>query len=441
MIDRRETFSDALARLMRERGLTLRGLAAIAPISKSKLHRMLEPGAAVDDDDAMVLDASLQSGITLATAARRDREAAVSQALLGPNAYTDFAVSLGGGFAGQGVSAVDRRGFLQAGVLAPALMLELSRLGLGDAMASRGDLPAAEWEEIVAEHGFAYMTTAPDVLLQDLMIDVLAIQYAVGGEPADSSRAKDLQRCGALLAALTAMTVANLGQLREGRRWWRTSRELARKSEDSRVQAWVYGREIVRALYEKRPIGAIISMVDNFEAHVPDAPQDAMQEFVTGKAQALALAGRRDEAKACLPALEDICSRLPRSVVADGESIFGWSLDRLKFTQSYVFSFIGDYPKAADAQADAIALYAPNYTRGPAQIELQRAICLARIGDASHASRHAQSVMNSLAPGDRIRPVVDLGFRVLQEIPLKDRGLPEVRGYAEFLGFTKEIEA
>jgi tetratricopeptide (TPR) repeat protein len=441
MINRAETFSEALRRLMNERSHTFRTLGAVANMSKSKLGSMCRPGAAVADEDAIALDAVLDSGLTLVSAARRDRQLAVTAVLLGRNRYTDLAVSLSGEFAGQGVSAVDRRGVLQAGLLVPAVVLELSRLGLGDAMASRGAVSAAEWEEIVTEHGFAYMTTPPEEMLEQLMVDVLAIQYAADGEPADSRRARNLQRCAALLAALTAMTVANLGQLREGRRWWRTARSLADKSADSATQAWVYGREIVRALYENRPIGAIIRMIDSFEANLPEAPQNSMLEFVTGKAQSLALAGRRNEAEACLPRLMKICDELPSSLIADGDSIFGWSLDRLKFTESYVYSFIGEYPKAAEAQAAAIELYAPTYARGPAQIELQRSICLAKIGDSTQAATHAKSVIDSLHPGDRIRPVVDLGFRVLTAISQNDQNRPEVRDYKEFLGFAIEIEA
>lgn len=441
MIDHRETFSEALRRLMKEQQYTFRSLEVEANISKSKLSSMCQPGATIADEDAEALDAILRSGLTLRQAARRDRQLAVAAVLLGRNRYTDLAVSLGGEFAGQGVSAVDRRGFLQAGALVPAVFLELSRLGLSDAMTSRGDLSATEWEEIVTEHGFAYMTTPPDELLEQLMIDVLAIQYAVDGEPEDSGRARDLRRCAALLAALTAMTVANLGRLQEGRRWWRTARNLADKSTDPSTRAWVYGREIVRALYEDRPIGAIIRMINSFEARLPDAPQDAMLEFVTGKAQSLALAGRRDEAEACLPKLEKICGNLPRSVVADGDSIFGWSMDRLRFTESYVYSFIGEYPKAAEAQAAAISLYAPTYARGPAQIELQRAICLAKIGDSTQATAHARVTIGALHSGDLIRPVVDLGFRVLAAIPQKDQSLPEVRNYREFIGSAREIEA
>jgi hypothetical protein len=441
MIDRQETFGEALRRLMKEQRHTLRTLEVKANMSKSKLSGMCRPGVAVADEDAQALDAILQSGLTLVSAARRDRQFAVAAVLLGPNRYTDLAVSLSGGGAGQGVSAVDRREFLQAGMLVPAVVLELGRLGLSDAMTSRSDVSAAEWEEIVTEHGFAYMTTSPEHLLEQLMIDVLAIQYAADGEREDSPRARDLQRCAALLAALTAMTVANLGQLREGRRWWRTARLLADKSTDPATRAWVRGREIVRAMYEQRPIEMVLTMAEAYEHELTGAPQDAMPEFLGGKAQALALAGRGDEAGAVLPHFVSVCERLPTRITAQGASIFGWSLDRQRFTESFVHSFLGDYEKAAVAQDAAISLYPKTYVRGPAQIELQRSLCLAKTGDSVGAARHALSVLGQLSAADHIRPIVDLAYRVDASIPASDSQLSEVLGYRDYLSTPRQIEA
>ena len=65
MIDRPETFGEALRRLMSERGHTLRSLAAEARMSKSKLGELCRPGATVVDEDAQALDAILHSGLTL----------------------------------------------------------------------------------------------------------------------------------------------------------------------------------------------------------------------------------------------------------------------------------------------------------------------------------------------------------------------------------------
>ncbi|GLY96546.1 hypothetical protein Acsp02_38010 [Actinoplanes sp. NBRC 103695] len=336
---------------------------------------------------------------------------------------------------------MNRRGFLQTGVGAASLLLELGRLGLSDAMSSRGDLSAAEWEAIVMEHGFGYMTTPPHELLTALMVDVVAIQYAAEGEPDDSIRAKDLQRCAALLAALTAMTVANLGELREGQRWWRTARDLADRSTDPETRAWVRGREIVRAMYEQRPIGMILHLAETYEGELVGAPQGAMPEFLGGKAQALALAGRTSESDALLPRFATICAALPDRITALGASVFGWSEDRQRFTESFVHSFNGNFARAAAAQDAAVALYPAEYVRGPAQIELQRALCLARMGDSAAAASHALSELSQLPSADHIRPIVDLAHRVDRSIKKADKHLSEVCAYREYLTTTRQIEA
>ena len=441
MIDRDETFADALRRLMKAQGLTVRGLESKVPMSRAKLGRLIKGTATVAEEDAAILDEALRAGLTLVTACRREREAAVAKVLQGPNRYTDAVVLLGGWAGGQGVSDVNRRGFMQAGLGAATLLLELGRLGLGEAMSSRGDLSADEWEAIVMEHGFAYMTTPPRELLKTLLGDVVAIQYAVDGEPRGSVRAKDLQRWAALLAALTAMTVANLGDLREGQRWWRTARDLADRSTDPSTRAWVRGREIVRAMYEQRPIGAILHLTETYEGELVGAPQDAMPEFLGGKAQALALAGRTTEADALLPQFMTVCAGLPARVTSLGASVFGWSEDRQRFTESFVHSFNGNFAKAAAAQDAAVALYPTEYVRGPVQIELQRALCLAQMGDSVGAASHALEVLSRLPSADRIRPIVDLAYRVDGSIKPADSGLPEVADYRNYLATTRQIEA
>ncbi|MET8152070.1 helix-turn-helix domain-containing protein [Actinoplanes sp. NPDC049668] len=441
MIDRDETFADALRRLMRAQELTVRGLESRVPMSRAKLGRLVNGTATVTEEDAAILDDALHAGLTLVIAGRRDREAAAAKVLLGPNRYTDVVVLLGGGTGGQEVSDVDRRGFMRAGLGAATLLLELGRLGLGEAMSSRGDLSAADWEATVTEHGFGYMTTPPHELLKTLMVDVVAIQYAVNGEPEDSVRAKDLQRCAALLAALTAMTVANLGDLREGQRWWRTARDLADRSTDPVTRAWVRGREIVRAMYEQRPIGSILHLTETYEGELAGAPRDAMPEFLGGKAQALALAGRTSEANAVLPVFLTVCADLPARVTSIGASVFGWSEVRQNFTESFVHSFNGNFAQAAAAQDAAVALYPSEYVRGPAQIELQRALCLARMGDSAGAASHALGALSQLPSADHIRPIVDLAHRVDRSIEPADSGLTEVVAYRDYLATTRQIEA
>ena len=444
-----EHFGHLLRQLRDVRELSLRELAGLSQISKSKLHSLEgSDGLNVDESDAARLDEVLGSGLTLRTAVTQAQTAALPRLarvlLRGPNRFTDLAVSLmDAGIEPQGVDSVHRRTFLQRagiGIAAPALALEATRHGLGIAMSARRDSSVEEWEAIVEEHGYGYMAMPPYQLLDQLMVDLIAIQYAIP-DADNESTAQSLRRSGALLAALAAMTLANLGMIGESRRWWRTSRQLAEESRDLKVVTWIRGREVVRALYEQRPVGAILQMIDSFEAGIPDAPRESVPEFLSGKAQALALAGRSAEASACLPYLEDVYANLPTSVTADGSTIFAWSADRLAFTQSYVYSFIGDYPRADKAQRKAVTLYAADYARGPAQIELQRALCLSKMGDSREGARHALEVLSQLPTVDHIQPIVDLGHRVLRTIPASDDTVPEVVAFREFLTGRREIGA
>lgn len=445
VIDNVETFPQALKRLREVRKMSVRDLAVRARMSKSKVARLetaeCGDGRNVSPEDAAVLDLVLESGITLVTAAERDRLAAMPQAtralLTGPNRYTDLAANLvHAGISPRGVDPVDRRAFLSALTL-PAIALEMTRHGMGLAMTSRADLAVEEWQEIVQEHGFSYMTMPPHDMLQALMVDMVAIQYAT--PDTHGPKARELQRLAAMLSALTAMTVSNLGQLREGHRWWRTARTMADQSGDPYVRTWVRGREVVRALYEQRPPEMVIAMAERYEQEIEVLPPAALPELLGGKAQAFAMAGRDREAADCLPQLQQVCADLPADVLAQGASVFGWSDDRLLFTRSFVYSFNGNFDEACAAQDAAIAVYPPSYRRGPAQIELQRSMCLAQVGDSDQAARNARTVIEQLPAADHIRPIADLSQRVLSAIPAADTNRPEVRSYRELLSTPRQI--
>ncbi|MGH3570116.1 MAG: hypothetical protein ACRDRH_29740, partial [Pseudonocardia sp.] len=59
--------------------------------------------------------------------------------------------------------------------------------------------------------------------------------------------------------------------------------------------------------------------------------------------------------------------------------------------------------------------------RAPAQIELQRALCLVRSGDPAQGAGHAQAIITGLPVMHRLRPVADLGLKVFSAIPMSER--------------------
>jgi tetratricopeptide (TPR) repeat protein len=336
-----------------------------------------------------------------------------------------------------------RRAFLMGlaaltglGATAPGMSLESMRHGLNRALAERDSVADVdEWHEIALEYGHMYPITAPSELLKSLVTDFYGLQAAIERYPNDGTQRK-LRQVGAMLSAFTAQTVANLGYLREARRWWRTARRAADESDDRYTMLWIRGREIVRAGYEHRPLTAILQLIDEAEARVDTSPPvAALPEFLSGKAQTLALMGRpaSTDTEATLIRLRKVFEALPLPLKAASDSIFTWGEERLWFTESLVYTYLGDFRRADTAQGRALALYPVNDLRSPAQIELQRALCLVSAGDVLPGVCHAQSIVSNLPAMHRVRPVADLGHKVLRAVPIAEQQRASIQEYHECL--------
>jgi hypothetical protein len=117
--------------------------------------------------------------------------------------------------------------------------------------------------------------------------------------------------------------------------------------------------------------------------------------------------------------------------------VLTWAEDRIRFTESFVHSQLGNTGQAAKAQEQALAAYPATYRRGPAQIELQRALCLVRSSDVTGGVRHAQQIVSGLSPAEHIQPIFDLSRRVLDAVPIEDRHHNAV---AEFRDYVKVLD-
>lgn len=115
-----------------------------------------------------------------------------------------------------------------------------------------------------------------------------------------------------------------------------------------------------------------------------------------GLAQTLAADGRRAEAIAALGQVADITERLPADVVADADSMFGWSEVRLRHTESYVYTALGDTARAYAAQDQALALYPDALARERAAMLLHRATCMIREGDVGGGLAYVGTVLDDL---------------------------------------------
>lgn len=176
------------------------------------------------------------------------------------------------------------------------------------------------------------------------------------------------------------------------------------------------GVEVVRVGYECRPVPAILQLASEAEARFEGAPPEALPAFFAGKAQALALAGRDAEAEQTLCQLWELPISSPHR-----DSFFDFAEGNLRFSESFVYSHAGDLAKAERAQEAALTLYRDGNLRDPEQIGMRRALCLVRMGDSAAGARHALDIITSLPAVHRIRPLVDLGQKVLGSIPARER--------------------
>ncbi|ORT46918.1 hypothetical protein, partial [Frankia sp. KB5] len=245
--------------------------------------------------------------------------------------------------------AVDRRDFLAGtATLPPFAAMELTRHDLLSSLTAGGSgADLDEWRQVVWEYALSYGSSPPAVLLRRLDTD-LSMLGTVARRQTDDTAVRELRRIGALLAAFTAHATADVGDLPASQRWWRTAKQAADASGDLHTRLWTRGREIVRALYEQRPLPAVLDLVAEADAITAQGgvPPEAVQEYLDGKARAFVRAGRNDDARTALTDVQANFERLPDRVRQDTASWFGWSERALRLAESYTYSHLGDYTRA-----------------------------------------------------------------------------------------------
>ena len=288
-----------------------------------------------------------------------------------------------------------------------------------------------EWQKIALDYGESYPVLAPTELLRPLMVDMLGLQVALQRHRAWLAQ-RDLLRVAALLSAFTAQTITNMGQPHEAIRWWRTAKAAADRSGDSYSALWVRSRGIVRAM-ESRPVPAILRLIEEAEVLSGAAPPAAALEFLGGKAQTLALAGRERGAVHALEQLQEKFGEVPSGYSG---SVLSWGQERLHNTESFAYSRLGDLAKTEAARVAGLALYDATNVRWPAVLELNLAFCLVQSGDVAEGLRHAQTLIESLPEGQFSSPMANDTRKLLRAVPLKYQRTAEVQQYREWVTYA-----
>jgi hypothetical protein len=324
-----------------------------------------------------------------------------------------------------------RQRLSEAGLLAAASLVgtEAVRHGLGAAL--RGGIDLDEWDQIADEYAHEYCCTPPERLLPDLSADLawLSGQLSVAG-----AATRGVYRVAGQLSAIMAVALASAGAPRRARGWWRTACEASDRSGDVRTQAFVRGWEVVDGLYEARPVPEILGRAQGSVALLDGVVCAGAAELYAGLAQTLAVVGRRGDALRALARVADLTGRMPPAVTDDDESLLGWPEVRLRHTESYVYTWLGDVPAASAAQEQALRLYRPESpARQPTQVKLHRAAGMLRAGDVAGGLAYASAVLDDLPAEQHNDHVYALGRAVLAFVPRREWGRPDAAELRERL--------
>lgn len=430
-------FGYELRRWRKLRGLSQGSLGKHALVSGALIQRV-EVGERIPSRDlASRCDAALGAdGAILDAWAGIEADAQNAQSIQSAQNAQDVLVLQ------DGDDIVRRRAFLLNMALVmqisngdPVAALEAIRHELGDPSPSaRHDADLHEWNEIASEYGATYPSTAPSDLVRSLLVDFTALQQAFERYPREADQ-RELYRVTALLAGFLAQTCNNLGHVGESRRWWRTARQAADRAGDSYSPLWVRGREVVHAMGD-RPIHVVLQLIDEAGQFTAGAPPALVLEYLGGKAQTLAMAERRNDAESALIQLRDQFSA--SSSAGYSGSLLGWGEERLRNTESFAYSRLGDYESVDSALHAASALYKhdPSNLRWPAGAELNRAFCLARSGDVGGGLSHARGIVARLPSAQRTQDIYRAAHGVLSAVPWSKDNALEIREYRDWLDVT-----
>ncbi len=417
-------FQRRLRELREQRGLSLRGLGAIAGFSGTYIWELEQGRKNPTAQTAALLDDALRAGGMLRTLVPGAAEITPVPLL---HTARPLRVPAGHAKPKDQEDPVRRRSLLRnlaataGGVVGTLIAAEAARSALGLALDATGAYTVADWQEIADDATRTFHLVEPAILAERITAD-LAVLSCVIDDFGDSPAARDLCTVAARLAVVMAVTEAYRGQT-SSRRWWGTARAAARRSTDVTTVVWVGGEETVAGLYERRPLPQLLAIADRTLAAGRGTVSVGTARVLAGRAQALAMTGRTDEALATLRRLEALTGALDANVLADETSMLGWPEHRLRYTQSWVYTHLGRTRDAYAAQDAALSLYPPELARLRAQVEIQRAACMVIDGHLADGLDHAHDTLDALPAQLHNAAVRETARLVLAAVPAQQRAL------------------
>jgi hypothetical protein len=330
----------------------------------------------------------------------------------------------------EGWDDMERRALLRlltalgAGAAVPFDAMETLRSGLNSQL-DKLDMSVDEWERTAWEYGHALVTRPPAQLVAELAVDVTQVRRALAGTHAPAT-VTGLQRTSAQLAASTAMSLHDMGDLRSAWRWWATARHAADASGDRDLAVWMRAREAHNSRYGMIRLPQIVTALnDEAVTLAAGRPSAGLATALSTRAILAAQSGDHSSAITALQELETLYEQLPASVTDDALTQWGWSEPNLRQVEGGTYARLGNTIKARAALDRATALWPPDRHGAWTQIKLRQSLCDVSDGDVTHGLDTAVTTLTALPPEQR-PTFIDFAARdVLAALPEgKARQLP-----------------
>jgi transcriptional regulator with XRE-family HTH domain len=302
----------------------------------------------------------------------------------------------------------------------------------------RGSVSATmldQWEETASGYGRQYMTVPPLRLLCDVLLDFGDVRrMCEQRQPIEF--AERLCRLAAQLAALTGMTMIDIGDQRMARSFFRTARIAADETGDRALRAWVAVREALIPLYYGDPREAITlaragSDLAGRSQCVAGVMAPVAEARALGRLAAQGKSGVLGRARASLERAADGLDALPAGLRAD--TAFGYTERQYLFHKGDALVALGDHGSAEAAFGQSLRLYSPTEFLDRSLVMLGQARCRLEADEPEEALRISRATLLDLPREHRAEIVVHAARALGETVAARHGNVPAVREYREAL--------
>lgn len=282
------------------------------------------------------------------------------------------------------------------------------RRRLDDALLSSGVAATTldQWEETAAGYGRQYMTVPPLRLLCDVLLDLGDVRRMC--ETRQSIEAQErLCRLAAQLAALSGMTMIDVGDQRLARSFFRTARTAADETGDRALRAWVVAREGLVPLYygDSREALRLARISQDLAGRAPCAA-GALAPMIEARALAKAGPGHpgaTEHAQRAIARAHAVFAQLGSEQRSN--TAFGYTERQFLFHQGEALAELGS-AEADHVLAAALEAYPATEYLDRSLISFDRAMCMIARGEVEEALRVGEQTISELP--DDCRPEIVL---------------------------------